>query len=88
MNDKNGNVMKREDIPERYRWRLEDIYDTDDKWELEYKKIKDMLPNLSGYKGRPSFGRSRCNLLRWSCAVGSQRYRIYGSRKITCISHG
>lgn len=52
MSEKNGNVMKREDIPERYRWKLEDIYDNDDKWEADYKKIKDMLPNLSGYKGK------------------------------------
>lgn len=52
MNKEKGKLVKREDIPERYRWKLEDIYENDDLWEKDFSKIKSMLPILASYKGK------------------------------------
>jgi len=45
-------LPKREQISPEYRWRLEDIYATDDLWEQDYKRLKDMLPVIKSYSGK------------------------------------
>lgn len=54
-------VAKRQEIPEKYRWCLEDIYNDDALWEKDFKLIKDMLPEIAKFKG--SFGKSAETLL-------------------------
>lgn len=44
-------VRQRSEIPENYRWRLEDIYDTDDKWEADFKKTEAAIPDLTKFRG-------------------------------------
>lgn len=45
-------VRKRSDIPEKYRWRLEDIYETDAAWEADFNAIQSALPRIGSYKGK------------------------------------
>lgn len=45
-------LLKREDIPERYRWDLEEIYPGSEAWEKDFRKIGDLLKKLDGYKGK------------------------------------
>lgn len=52
MNGKPGKLKEREEIPERYRWKLEDIYENDDPFDKDYKKIKTMLLDVEKYKGK------------------------------------
>lgn len=42
--------MKRSEIEEKYKWNLRDLYDSDDVWELDFKKLKDMLPSIKALK--------------------------------------
>ncbi|MBA4494432.1 oligoendopeptidase F [Paenactinomyces guangxiensis] len=51
----------RSEIPEEYTWRLEDIFETDEAWEQEFKRIKKMLPKIGEFKGK--LGNSANNLL-------------------------
>ncbi|TMW72934.1 oligoendopeptidase F [Alteribacter natronophilus] len=44
-------LPKREEIPEELTWNLEDIFETDDKWEESFQEVKDMLPKMKEYKG-------------------------------------
>lgn len=40
-------IHSRKEIPAEYKWKLEDIYASDDAWEKEYQKLEEMLPALS-----------------------------------------
>jgi oligoendopeptidase F len=47
-----GDVPERKDIDPKYKWRLEDIYATDQAWESDFAKLEKMLPDVGAYKGR------------------------------------
>ncbi|NGX94423.1 MAG: oligoendopeptidase F, partial [Candidatus Afipia apatlaquensis] len=49
-------VAKRQEIHEKYRWRLEDIYSDDTLWEKDFTLIKEMLPEVAKFRG--SIGKS------------------------------
>lgn len=59
--NKSGAILKRSEIPEKYKWRLSDIYSSDELWEKDFIKIKQMGLELSKYKG--TLGASSLNLL-------------------------
>jgi len=50
----NKTIPKRSEIDKRYTWAIEDLYATDELWQEEYNKIKEMLPKVSGYQGKIS----------------------------------
>lgn len=54
-------IRKREDIPEEFKWKLEDMFATDEQWEHEYEKALALAKELSGYQGK--LGRSAEALL-------------------------
>ncbi len=55
--ENNNNVLpKREEIDSTYKWRLEDIYNDNELWEEDYAKIKKLMAQISGYKGKLSDG--------------------------------
>lgn len=41
----------RSDVPEELKWRLEDIFETDEKWEVEFKEIQVLAGEAASYKG-------------------------------------
>lgn len=43
--------MKREDIPVELTWNMADVYETDDVFELEYKKVSEEIYKIESYKG-------------------------------------
>ncbi len=46
------NLPKRSEVEQKYTWAIEDIYASDDLWQKEYDKIKEMLPRAAEYQGR------------------------------------
>ena len=42
----------REDIPEQYRWKLEDIYSNEQLWEKDFQSIKSYVEKMLIYRGR------------------------------------
>ena len=42
--------MKRNEIDNKYKWKLEDIFETDALWEQDFKKMQDILPTLKDLK--------------------------------------
>lgn len=42
--------MKRTEIDDKYKWKLEDIYASDADWEADFKRLQDKLPALKGLK--------------------------------------
>jgi oligoendopeptidase F len=49
-------LPKRQEVPENSKWRLEDIYPTEEAWEQDFKRLKDMVPRIDAVKG--TLGRS------------------------------
>ncbi|KKM09475.1 oligopeptidase PepB [Clostridiales bacterium PH28_bin88] len=45
-------LPKRDQIPEEMKWRLEDIYASHELWEQDYNEVKNLIPQLEGYKGK------------------------------------
>ena len=52
MSMQNNKVLpKREQIDEKYKWKLEDIYPSNEKWEEDFNKVKELIPRITTYKG-------------------------------------
>ena len=41
----------RNEIDDKFKWNLEDIYNTDEDWERDFSKVSSMLKKLEDYKG-------------------------------------
>ncbi|WP_443712677.1 oligoendopeptidase F [Ruminococcus sp.] len=45
-------IPKRSEVPEQFKWALEDIYPTDEKWVEDLQKLKAMPERIAAFKGR------------------------------------
>lgn len=43
--------MKRQDVQTKYKWKVEDIYESDEQWEEAFRKAQDS-PDFSAYSGK------------------------------------
>ncbi len=58
-------IPARSEIEEQYKWRLEDIYPTDEAWEEDLKRFSEMKDKLAGFKGRlGESGQTLCEFFR------------------------
>ncbi|MCL6581587.1 MAG: oligoendopeptidase F [Firmicutes bacterium] len=47
-----GELPRREEVPAELKWRLEDIYATEEEWEQGFAELRRLLPELRSYQGR------------------------------------
>ncbi len=47
-----GKLPTRDEIPKEFKWRLEDMYPSIEKWEEDYKWVKESLSLLEKYRGK------------------------------------
>ena len=48
-----GEIPNRNDIPDAFKWKLEDIYTNDAEWEKEYAQLKAKIPTtMRNSRGR------------------------------------
>jgi len=59
---KAASIPKRSEIPEQYKWRLEDIYQSNDLWEKDFTEVKNLAAKLPEFRG--TLGESAVQLLR------------------------
>ncbi|NLV36905.1 MAG: oligoendopeptidase F [Clostridiaceae bacterium] len=53
MSDNNKNTLPaRDEIDARYKWKLEDIYESDSQWEEDFKTVRRMAGEMTSFKGR------------------------------------
>lgn len=45
-----SSIPKRKDVPQESKWRLEDIYPSNDLWEKDYQKVKEMAEALTPFR--------------------------------------
>ena len=61
--------MVRHEVPERYRWKLTDLYETDAAWEVDFTRLKDEIPGIAALAG--TLG-SAAGLLHALCAIEAE----------------
>lgn len=44
-------IPQRSEIPDKYKWKLEDIYSTDSLWEYDFSRVEALLPEMEKFKG-------------------------------------
>jgi oligoendopeptidase F len=54
-------LKQRSDIDPKYKWKLEDIYATNEAWDADFKRVEALLPRLESFKGK--LGSSGATLL-------------------------
>ncbi len=47
-----GAIPQREEIDEQYKWRVEDIYETIEDWEADYRRLDTTIDDLRRYQGK------------------------------------
>ncbi len=45
-------LKKREEIEDKYKWKLEKIFNNDSEWEEAFKKLKEEAPSLKDFEGK------------------------------------
>lgn len=71
-------LKSRSEIPDEYKWHLEDIFSSDQAWEEEFAKVERSLGQASQFQGK--LGESADQLiacLEWMDGVGSDLEEIY-----------
>ncbi|MGE8205228.1 oligoendopeptidase F [Heyndrickxia sp. NPDC080065] len=71
-------LPNRNEVPEELTWRLEDIFETDDAWDKEYKGVKALLTEADRFKG--TLGESAKNLydaLKFQDEVSEKLGKLY-----------
>jgi oligoendopeptidase F len=59
---KTNALPKRGEIDKKYKWKLEDIYDSDAAWEDDFKRIRLLISDMVAFKG--TLGKSADTLLK------------------------
>ncbi len=83
--ESSNRVRQRSDIEERYKWRLEDIYESDADWRKDFEKVKAMMPSISEWQGKlAESGKSLCDCFehRDNTSNTFQKLFIYAHLKL------
>jgi oligoendopeptidase F len=71
-------IPQRSDIPEKYKWKLEDIYATSESWEKNFSALKDQSPQISTCKGHLSdSGKKLLECLELNDTLSNKLDRLY-----------
>ena len=54
--------MKREEVPQQYKWKIEDLYATNEAWEEDFLKLQKGIEEIKKFEG--TLGKSPENLLK------------------------
>ena len=81
----NGAVLpERENIPDKYKWKLSDIYKDEVSWEDDFKLFKERISEISSYSGRLGEGSEvllECLTLRDTLSVSLGKLIVYAHMK-------
>lgn len=70
-------LKSRSEIEDKYKWRLEDIYENEELWEEDFQKTKELLDEIGGFKGRITAAESLLKVLKLSDRIGMLIGKIF-----------
>ena len=71
-------ALTRSEIDPRYKWRLEDIYTTDEDWERDFKEVEQMIPGIKKFSGKlGESAETLASLFRLKDSLGVKMGKLY-----------
>jgi oligoendopeptidase F len=70
-------LRNRSEIDEKYKWRLEDIYENEELWEEDYKSTKQLLEEITGFKGKINTAENLLKVLKLNDQIGMKMEKIF-----------
>ncbi|MFC5405223.1 oligoendopeptidase F [Cohnella soli] len=76
-------VMKRSEVPNEHRWKLEDLYPNQAAWDAEFKKVKQLVGKIADYQGKLKDAASiaRCFALDDDVSLLTERLYVYANMR-------
>ena len=73
----------RAEVPEEFRWKLEDLYPAEEQWNQEYAQVKEKLQQISRYQGKLNDWRQlkQCFELEDEISLLTERLYVYAHMK-------
>ena len=70
--------MKREEIPQQYKWKMEDLYATNDAWEADFEKLQKGIEEIKKYEGTLGESAEQILEMQQSCdQLGELAEKVY-----------
>ncbi|MGI6189309.1 MAG: oligoendopeptidase F [Clostridiales bacterium] len=70
-------LRNRNEIDEKYKWRLEDIYENEEMWEEDFQKVKELLAEIAGFKGKINTAENLHSVLMLNDRIGMSLGKIF-----------
>lgn len=70
-------LPSREEVDPKYKWKLEDIYESDDMWEEDFKKVKERLKELDKFRGKIKSAGQLAGVLKLRDEIGQMTERLF-----------
>ena len=70
-------LKNRSEIASEYKWRLEDIFPSDEAWEECFFAVREALPRMSSWSGKLSGDDDIYDCLRFRSRIGHDLSRLY-----------
>lgn len=70
-------LPSREEIDPKYKWKLEDIYGSDELWEEDFATIKQLLSQAEDYRGSINSAEKLAGILELKDKIGRMNDRIF-----------
>jgi len=70
-------LPSREEIEPKYKWKLEDIYESDELWEDDFKKVKQRLKQLEDFHGSINSAEKLAEVLKLKDEIGQMTDKLF-----------
>ena len=70
-------LKNRNEIDDKYKWKLEKIYSTDDKWENEFNELKSESPKLKSFSGKLNDKEEILKYLEFNEKISRKAEKLY-----------
>ena len=77
-------LKKREEIDDRYKWKIDKIFSTDEEWENAFKKLKEEAPSLKEFEGKLNSAENIKSFLDKYVDLGIRAETIYVYAHLKC----
>lgn len=74
-------VMKRQEVPAEARWKLEDLFPSQQAWDQEYQLVKEQLGKIAAYHGKLTNASAvkECFVLEDEISLHTERLYVYAN---------
>lgn len=70
-------IKTREEIAPKYKWRLEDLFPSEQAWEQELKRLEGEIPEAARFKGKLNSLESVLEMMRFTDKISLAVERLY-----------